>query len=86
MAPCHARANTCLTYMKWNLGSVCLLVIPSTLVQDCLKALLAVLMNMTQNNLVGCKSVVSCGVLEVVGSILKQVVAGGQRNAGNRHA
>lgn len=50
--------------------------------KDCLKALLAVLMNMTQNNLVGCKSVVSCGVLEVVGSILKQVVAGGQRNAG----
>jgi hypothetical protein len=58
------------------------------LLQDCLRALLAVLMNMTQNNAAGCESVVAAGVLEAVTPLLAQITQGGPRNKGNtsRHA
>lgn len=50
--------------------------------QDCLRALLAVLMNMTQNNAAGCEAVVAAGVLAAAAPVLAQIAEGGPRNKG----
>jgi hypothetical protein len=50
--------------------------------QDCLRALLAVLMNMTQNNPAGCAAVVAAGALEPAAAVLAQLVRGGHKIKG----
>ena len=52
--------------------------------QDCLRALLAVLMNMTQNNPAGCAAVVAAGALEPASAVLAQLVRGGPKIKGER--
>lgn len=47
--------------------------------QDCLRALLAVLMNLTQNNPAGCAAVVDAGALAPVAALLGQMVRGGPK-------
>ena len=50
--------------------------------QDCLRALLAVLMNLTQNNPAGCTAVVDAGALAPVAALLAQMVRGGPKIKG----
>lgn len=50
--------------------------------QDCLRALLAVLLNSTQNNQEGCAAVVAAGVLEPAAAVLAQLVRGGPKIKG----
>ena len=50
--------------------------------QDCLRALLAVLINTTQNNPAGCRAVVAAGVLEPAAAVLAQLVSGGPKIKG----
>lgn len=73
----HESVGSCtgaVIYARLTLVVVC--------AQDCLRALLAVLMNMTQNNPVGCEAVVAVGALEAASPILSQIVQGGPRNRG----
>jgi hypothetical protein len=50
--------------------------------KDCLRALLAVLMNLTQNNPAGCNAVVDAGALAPVAALLAQIVRGGPKIKG----
>ena len=50
--------------------------------QDCLRAALAVLMNVTQNNRGGCERVVACGGPAALLPLLAQLVAGGGKSQG----
>jgi hypothetical protein len=53
-----------------------------SVMQDCLRALLAVLMNLTQNNVAGCEAVVVAGAPEAVARVLAQLVLGGPKMKG----
>lgn len=55
---------------------------PAPRPQDCLRALLAVLMNLTQNNPGGCAAVVGAGALEPLAGLLAQMVRGGPKIKG----
>ena len=50
--------------------------------KDCLRGLLAVLMNTTQNNAVGCAKVVEVGGMEAVSQTLVKIALGGARSKG----
>lgn len=50
--------------------------------KDCLRGLLAVLLNATQNNPAGCAAVVAAGVMQPAAAILAQIVRGGPKIRG----
>eukprot|EP00887_Chlorella_sp_A99_P003842 scaffold11.g3842.t1 len=54
--------------------------------KDCLRAMLAVLMNCTQSNPAGCERVVAEGGLEAAAPLLAQMVAGGPKLRGAAHS
>lgn len=55
---------------------------PGPLPQDCLRALLAVLMNLTQSSPAGCAAVVAAGGLAPAAALLAQLVRGGPKIRG----
>ncbi|KAL4437365.1 hypothetical protein ABPG75_004504 [Micractinium tetrahymenae] len=50
--------------------------------KDCLRGLLAVLLNATQNNPAGCAAVVAAGVIQPAAAVLAQIVRGGPKIKG----
>ncbi|KAL4429823.1 hypothetical protein ABPG77_010940 [Micractinium sp. CCAP 211/92] len=50
--------------------------------KDCLRGLLAVLLNATQNNAAGCVAVVAAGVMQPAAAVLAQIVRGGPKIRG----
>ena len=50
--------------------------------QDCLRALLAVLMNSTQNNATGCERLEAAGVFGAAMPLVAQLVQGGPHTRG----